>query len=87
MDKGLDFVDNDNVGKWVTIIYSTLMGLIVLGTSVNLSCVMESMSFAAHLLGKGLLYIFIGTYYLNVTEICEEEEGFSRCSRQTTCVT
>lgn len=67
MDKGLGFVDNGNVGKWVTIIYSTLMGLIVLGTSVNLSCVMESMSFASHLLGRGLLYIFIGTYYLNVT--------------------
>lgn len=67
MNNGLDFVDNDNVGKWVNILYSTLMGFIVLGTSIKLNCVLESVSFAAHLLGRGLLYIFIDTYYLNVT--------------------
>ena len=63
---GLDF-DNDNIGVWINIIYSTIMGILVLGSSLKLEFVMREVSFCSSLFGRGILYLFVGSYYLNVT--------------------
>ena len=49
-DVGLGFTDSDNVGMWITIIYSTILGLLVLATSLKVRLIMEQFSFVSHLL-------------------------------------
>ena len=51
----------DKLGDWITIIYSTIMGMLVLASTMRLKFILRSFAFASHLFGKGLLCLFVGT--------------------------
>ena len=59
--------DRMSFAQMVSTLYSILMGVLVVASSVRIEIVLVEFLFMTKLAGRGLLYIFVGTYYLNVT--------------------
>eukprot|EP01050_Picozoa_sp_SAG11_P007763 SAG11_NODE_658_length_7897_cov_13.075789_2_plen_97_part_00 len=64
-----------SLGQSVTNMFSIIFGVLVLASATGWHSVVHIFGFTAYFIGRGVLYIFIGLYFGNVTS-----GGLVRCS-------